>query len=560
MVVVGAGHNGLICATYLARAGIDTLLVEARPAVGGCASTVEEFGARFNICNCDHTMIRAMPAIDELELASHGLRYLEADSGYVSLFHDDGEPWSQFFSVDQTIEGLAQSYPGEVNGYRRYIHDAIPVARLIIEMARSNATGAGLTAGVIRRGGRGAARLLRWSRASMTSVLGGYFNDWRMIMPAAATGPTVWGVSPNAAGTGLAAALYATRHLIRTGRPMGGSGALTDALARSFQRSGGELRCDARVSAVTTTAGRVTGVRLRDGAELTARNVVVAYDAQRVFVDWLGEVPPRARRLVRRYRTRPVTDGYESKIDAVLGRCPTYRRFEALQSAHPGVDFYGATVVVAPSPDDLAQAHARRVQGLVADRPTFLVNVPTVLDPGLAPPDKHVLSLETLFTPYALRGGWGGSAEPERWIELWAELLEKDSLDLQQWRVMTPDRYEAEFSMHRGHTPSYAGSPLAALLGRSRETTRYRTPIRGLYLTGAATFPGAGIFGASGRNTAHAVLRDRGFRKRRSHRSRTKPTTGLATVQTTTPAGRSQCPVRSASTTAVVSPDQSPQP
>lgn len=459
-------------------------------------------------------MIRAMPLLDELELAACGLKYLEADSGYVSAFYDDSPAWVQFFSAEQTLDGLARSYPDAVDGYRRYLRDALPVARLIVDMARARATTPGLLSGIARRGGRGAARLLRWSRGSMSGVLGHYFDDWRLVMPAAATGPTVWGVSPDAAGTGLAAALYATRHLVRTGRPVGGSGALTDAVARRFVAAGGELRCDARVDRVTTAGGQVSGVRLADGARIAADTVVTACDPARVFVDWLDHPPQRARRMFERYRSQPPVDGYESKVDAVLGKRPAYRCFGALEQAHPGVDFYGSTVVVAPSPEDLAEAHSRRAVGRVARRPTLLVNVPTVLDPSLTPDDSHVLSLEALFTPYSLPGGWPGSSEPQRWIDLWSGLLEPGSLDLGEHRVMTPDRYEAEFFMHRGHTPSYGGSPLAALLGRPRSTTRYRTPLRGLYLCGAATFPGAGVFGASGRNAAHAVLADRRRRNR----------------------------------------------
>jgi len=477
--------------------------------VGGCASTEEEFGARFNICNCDHTMIRAMPVIEELDLAGCGLHYLEADSGYVSAFYDDSPAWAQFFSTEQTLDGLARSYPSAVDGYRRYLRDALPVARLIVDMARSRATAPGLLAGAAKRAGQGAARLLRWSRQSMTSALGRYFDDWRMVMPAAATGPTVWGVSPDAAGTGLAAALYATRHLVRTGRPVGGSGALTDAVARRFLAVGGELRCNAAVGQVTTAGGRVSGVRLTDGTGIAADTVVTACDPARVLVDWLEDPPPRARRLIERWRSSPPVDGYESKVDAVLGRRPAYRCFSALEQAHPGVDFYGSTVAVVPAPEDLAEAHSRRQQGLVADRPTLLVNVPTVLDPSLTADDSHVLSLEALFTPYALPGGWPGSKEPQRWIDLWATLLEPGSLDLREHRAMTPDRYESEFFMHRGHTPSFGGSPLAALIGRPRPTTRYRAPVGGLYLCGAATFPGAGVFGASGRNAARAVLADR---------------------------------------------------
>ncbi|NIT97553.1 MAG: NAD(P)/FAD-dependent oxidoreductase, partial [Actinobacteria bacterium] len=130
-----------------------------------------------------------------------------------------------------------------------------------------------------------------------------------------------------------------------------------------------------------------------------------------------------------------------------------------------------------------------------------------MLDPTMCTPEgHHVLSIEVLFTPYAVEGGWPGSPEPDRWLGIWSQHLEEPIHDaIVARRTMTPDRYEAEFSMFRGHTPSYGGSPLAALLGTQRALTRYRSPIRGLYLSGAGTFPGAGIFGAAGRNTADVV-------------------------------------------------------
>ena len=510
VVVVGGGHNGLICAAYLARAGVDTVLVEARDTVGGCASTVSDLGARFNICNCDHTMVRAMPVIDELDLAGHGLRYLEADAGFINVFHDDAPPWAAFHEIDRQLDALAASYPSQVDGYKRYLDDAMPIAKLVVEMARTRPSTGGMTATALRLRAAGAGRLLDWAKHSAQDVFDRYFDDWHITMPVVSTGPTVWGVHPSVPGTGLAAAAFATRHLIKTGRPEGGSGALTDAVQASFEAAGGQVRCGARVRKLLVDDGRVVGVELDDDTRLDASAVVAACDPQRVFVDWLDEIPAAARRLVTRWREEPVHDGYESKIDAVLEELPRYSFADAIEAIEPGIDVMQPTVVVSPSPDDLIDAHDGREQGRVAVRPTMLINTPSVLDPTMTPDaGGHVLSLEVLFTPYALQGGWPTSGEPSRWLDLWrAMTTDPDGVDVRAWRAMTPDRYEAEFSMHRGHTPSYAGAPLAALLGRQRELTRYRTSIDGLYLSGAATFPGAGVFGASGRNTADVVRRD----------------------------------------------------
>lgn len=518
VVVVGAGHNGLICAAYLARAGIDTLLIEARDTVGGCASTVSDLGARFNICNCDHTLIRAMPVIDELELASHGLAYVESDASTIAAYHDGAPPWPFFHEQDRTIDAIAATYPSQVAGYRRYLNDALPIAELVVEMARTNPTTGQMLAAGARQKTRGAARLLDWSRRSASEVFARYFDDWHMTMPAISTGPTVWGVSPDTPGTGLAALAYATRHLVKTGRPVGGSGALTDAIAASYRTAGGAVMCSSRVDRLLIADGAVSGLRLDTGEEIHAQSVIAACDPSRVLLDWIDTPPPAARRLVEKARAAPVHDGYESKIDAVLAELPTYRIAERLHADHPGLDICGPTTVICPDPAGLAEAQAARTEGRVVEQPTLLVNVPSAVDPSMQTDSgQHILSLEVLYTPYEHRGGWPASTEPQRWLDLWADRCEPGALaSVDAWRVMTPDRYEAEFSMHRGHTPSYAASPLAALVGRNREFTRYRTPIGGLYFSGAGTYPGAGIFGAAGRNTAAAVKSDLHRRSARS--------------------------------------------
>ncbi|MGF1596974.1 MAG: phytoene desaturase family protein [Acidimicrobiales bacterium] len=519
VIVVGGGHNGLICAAYLARAGVDTLLLEARTDVGGCASTVADLGARFNICHCDHTMIRALPIVDELDLGHHGLEYLEPSAAAIYAFHDRSDPWVLFHDPDRTVDALAASHPGQVAAYRRYLADALPVAELVLDLVRTRPTGPRLVASVLRRRAAGANRLWGWGRRSAAEVLGRYFDDWHLVMPAVSTGPTVWGLPADTPGTGLAALSYATRHLVRGGRPRGGSGLLTDATRASFEAAGGVVRCGATVTSLVVDDGAVRGVRLDDGTEMRAATVVAACDPQRVLVDWIDEPPAAARALVERWRQTPVRQGYESKVDAVVTGAPArLAGLDAVEARLGGIDLSEPTTFVSPSPTEVAEAHRLRPEGRVADRPTLLVNSPSALDPTMRPGlDRHVVSLEALFTPYSLTGGWPGSGEPARWLSVWGELAEPGfEASIERWRVMTPDRYEREFAMHRGHTPSYGGSPLATLVGRRPELSRYRTPIDGLHLTGAGTFPGAGIFGASGRNAAAVVIeRVRGSSRRR---------------------------------------------
>ena len=501
VVVVGGGHNGLICAAYLARAGLDVVLVEARDEVGGCASTVGALGARVNICNCDHLTFRTTPIADELGLADHGLRYLDVEPAQLSLGWDGEAPWTFHHDVAATLDSLQRSHPGEVDGYRRYVRVARPVAELVLELAGAPPTLPAVTRRVLNRRARGVATLLRWSRRTAVDVLHDFFRSDALLGPVLTTGPAVWGITGEHPRTGMAALGYAMKHVARVGRPEGGSGRLTGAVAASFLAAGGTVRCGRRVTAILCE-NAVRGVELEGGEVVRAGRVVVACDPRRAFVEWLRDPPAKAAGLLRRWSERPQHEGYESKLDAVVAAPPRF----------PGFDGeLVPTAIVAPSVAGLRDAHRRMGEGRVADRPPLFVNVPSVLDPTMQVGGDHVLSLEVLGTPYSLTGGWKGSPEPERWLEALASLAEPGFLDgVRRWRVMTPPDYEREFSLTKGHAPSFAGGPLAALVGRDRELTRYRTPVGGLYLTGAATFPGAGVWGASGRNTAHVVLHDVG--------------------------------------------------
>ena len=146
-------------------------------------------------------------------------------------------------------------------------------------------------------------------------------------------------------------------------------------------------------------------------------------------------------------------------------------------------------------------------RGEILEQPAMLVNLPSVLDPSMTNASDHVFSLEALFTPFSFKGGWSSNAEPKRWLEKYAELVEPGFIEsIADWRCVTPANYETDFFLPKGHATSFSGGPLAALLNSQPELTRYKTPIVGLYFTGAATFPGAGVWGASGKNAAMTIL------------------------------------------------------
>jgi phytoene dehydrogenase-like protein len=531
-IVIGAGHNGLICASYLAKAGLSVLVVEARDSVGGCASTETFANGRVNICNCDHAMVRSMPIAEELNLAAHGLHYLDVDPAYLYNHWDGGAPWFLFNDVERTIESIGLSYPSEVDAYRRYLKVAMPVAKMVLDVAQDRPMpGAvfGKIARTLTNTVSALPAMLSWSKKSVGDVVRSFFTAEQLRGPVVTTGPSVWGLSPETPGTGLGALGYAMRHAVKIGRPVGGSGALPDALRTSLESFGGMVRTGSRVAAIMCDGNGVRGIRLASGEEIVAPIVVSTGDPRAALVDWLENPPAAASAIVARYRDAKPHDGYESKVDAIIDSSYDIPAVDAPMRTALGLsdaDVLLPSMVVSKSLADMKADHAQQVAGFVADRPQFFVQLPSALDPTVAsslPSGHHVFSLEVLWTPYELAGGWSSSREPQRWLERVSDLVAMPDGrpfhdHVVSFRHMGPMEYEEQFSLVRGHAPSFAGTPLTALLGRDPEQTRYGTPVPGLFLSGAATFPGAGIWGASGRNAATAILASDGksLRSRRS--------------------------------------------
>ena len=507
-IVIGAGHNGLVTAAYLARHGLSTLLIEARSEVGGTAASEQYGGATVNICNYDHLTFRSTPIAEELNLSARGLTYIDVEPPQINGDWTTEKFWPLWHDVERTLDELSVSHPTSVNGYKQFAETVIPVARLVLETATNPPSRGSLLFTAVRRGGRGVVSLLRMSRMSATDVMRQFFDDEAVIGPAMVEGPVMLGLSPETPGTGLGAISYALRHVGTPCRPVGGNGMLTESLKQSFLAAGGYLRTSTRVVGVICEGSRVSAVQTGDGATVTARIVVSACDPRRTFVQWLKNPPAKAASLTSRWKNHTTIEGYQSKIDAITNTPPLFNAFtDSLTKLHNT----GSTVIVSPSLAELHRGSQLMRDGKTMPRMAFLANIPSNIDSTIAPAGKSVLSIEALYTPYSFVDGWESREEPERWLRQFGSLMQPDFMEsINQWRVLTPADYEIQFHLPKGHTLKFGGGPLAAFMGTTPELTRYHTPIKGLYLTGAATFPGAGVWGSSGRNAALTIIKEMG--------------------------------------------------
>ena len=382
-LIVGGGHNGLVCAAYLAQAGMKVLVVEARAEVGGTAASESFAGVTVNICNCDHLTFRTAGISDDLALARHGLRYIDVDPTQLATSWSDRRVWPMFHDLDRQLEVVKRFFPTEVEGYKNYAKAAMPVVELILEAGSQPPTRRSLIGKVLAKRGRGASTMLKWSKLSSAQVLRQFFSSELLIAPSLVTGPTVWGVSPHTPGTGLGALVYAMRHVAKVGRPVGGSGMVPISLRRSIESNGGVVATSTMVSGILCEGDAVRGVELTDGRVIEAGIVVSACNPHDTFLKWLRNPPASAQPLVEKWRTTPHYEGYESKIDARITRRPVYRDLDERTLRDLGADPLAATMVVAPTTEELHEGFGKIATGEILDRPAMLVNLPSIADPKI---------------------------------------------------------------------------------------------------------------------------------------------------------------------------------
>lgn len=507
VLVLGAGHNGLTAAAYLAKAGLRPLVVEAREQVGGGCSTEEltEPGFLHDPCAAIHGNILAGPVMEELELARHGLRYVRPDPTSASVFAD-GASLVAWRDVDRTASAIERFSPADADAYR----DLIALWDDHIEgwfvPSRYRPPAPGSEASAQLEASPRAGDLLRFAASSPLEVVREVFENDHVrahVLKAAIQG----GLFPDQFGYGLFVPIaLGARHTYGWGFPEGGSLQLPLAILEAVREHGGDVFTGACVREVAVEGGRATGAVLDDGRRLRARRAIVSgLHVRRLLCDMVDPswLDPRLRRRLQglRYGLSEVV------LHVALRDAPRCR-------PELGVD--GIVHLQAPeSLADLEAAYADYRKCELPARAPFQILTHTLLDPSRAPDGGHVLNVGH-YAPYDLHH------DPGTWRGLEPELTERELARVREYvpsvteativgrTLHTPLDIEASNGMFEqgnimgiGHFLSQEGHlrPLPELSG-------YRTPIAGLYLTGACTFPGGSISAAPGRNAARVVLED----------------------------------------------------
>ena len=542
-VVVGGGHNGLVCAAYLARGGRSVLVLEAADEVGGAAVT-REFSPGFRVSACAH-LLHSMSdtMMRDLRLEDHGLTFSAREMTTVALSPDGGS--IALGATTVTASGLASSataplapgaatslarglasplssgptavdvaaYPGYVGLMNRLaqalrpLFDSVPPRLGTDAWADKRAL---LQLGwQIRRLGRHDMReLLRIGGMNVFDLLKDNFQS--PLLQGALGFDAVLGTnfgprSPGSVFTLLYRLASAAEAHGKEGggapfsQPKGGLGALSYALAGAAAAAGAEVRTSAAVERILVRNHRVAGVKLSSGESIAAAAVISNVDPKATFLRLLGTeyLDAGFTRRVSHLRTR----GVAAKLHLALDCLP---RFTGVS-----LDALSGRLLIAPSLEYLERAFNHSKYGEFSSAPAIEITVPTVNDPSLAPAGKHVLSAVVQYAPYMLKAGW--DAGRQQFADLLVDTIGQYSPDLAKSivcaQLLAPPEIEREFRITGGH---WHHAELALdqffMMRPVPGAAQYQTPVDGLYLCGAGCHPGGGVMGTAGRNAARQVL------------------------------------------------------
>jgi phytoene dehydrogenase-like protein len=519
-IVVGAGHNGLVAAGYLARAGWKVLVLERRHVVGGACVTEEVFpGFRVSTAAYLVSLLQER-VVRDLELRRFGYAVLPKDPAYFAPYLD-GRYLFMYADQRRTCQELARFSPRDAERYPAYENFIERIARFVEPMLleappnlppRRPADFAALSRlgwRLLRLPPGQLGDLARMFTASAREVLDDWFESDELKLALATDGVIGTNGGPSSPGTA-----YVLLHHVMGGvggvRGLwgfvrGGMGALTAALQRSAQAAGAEVRTNAEVARIDVRDGRATGVILADGSDYRARTVVSNADPKRTFLGLVGRacLPPEFAAQIDAYRC----EGSSFKINLALGELPNY---SALPGTCLGPQHRGTTHICA-SLDALEHAWDDAKYGAPSQAPLLEITIPTAYDPSLAPDGKHIMSIFAQYAPYRLDGATWDDTARAAFVDRSLSLLEQYAPNIrgavEHVHALSPLDLEREYGLTGGNI-FHGDLRLDQLFGLRPVAgwARYATPIRGLYLCGSGTHPGGGVTGAPGHNAARVLL------------------------------------------------------
>jgi phytoene dehydrogenase-like protein len=518
-IVIGAGHNGLVAACYLARAGLDVLVLEKNPYIGGAAVSRKLY-QDFTYSNCSYvcSLLRT-EIIRELELPRYGLQIIPYEGG-CTLMRGGGH-LALYDNHDALRREFARHSRRDAEAYDRFARDMLRHCKFIKPLLlREPPDPTSFKARDLREllwlGGHfqrlGEERMydtLRFFTMSCADLLDEYFES--EIVKAHLAGSSIIGTALGPRSPGTAYVLL--HHYMGSidgavgawGFARGGMGAITRSLADSLQASGGAVRSDAAVERIVVRGGRATGVALASGEELRARIIVSNLDVRRTFTGIMQpqDLPEEFLAQVRRFKIR----GSSGKLNIALDGLP---RFPAIPQGAPCTR---GDMHVSDTIEMFERAYDDWKEGRWSRAPYIDMLIPSQIDPTMAPNGKHYMSVFVQYCPYELAdGGWTADkrqAFGQTVIDTIAEHSPNFKDLILHAEVRTPWDIEREVGLTEGNI--FQGELTLDQLSFNRPIpgyAQYRAPVRGLYMCGSSTHPGGGVMGAPGANSAGAILRD----------------------------------------------------
>jgi phytoene dehydrogenase-like protein len=518
-LIIGAGHNGLVTACYLARAGLKVLVVETNDWIGGAAVSRELFPG-FTYSNCSYVSSLFRPEImRDLELPKHGLQILPYEGG--ALFTETGGYLGMFRDHEANRREFARHSKRDAEAYDRYARDILRNCRLIRPMLmrrppdlasfrpRDLMELAWLGRQITGQSEAQIYDMMRFWTMSIADFLDAYFEN-----PAVKAYQAVGSIIGTALGPMSPGTAYVLLHhamgdvdgnVGSWGYSRGGMGGITKALTASLRAAGGEVRTGAGVQQVLVKNGRAVGVVLENGDELRARRVISNMDVRRTFLKHVDakELPGDFLKRVQTFKTR----GSSGKLNIALDGLP---RFTALPDGAPNIKgdlhFTDTIEKMELAYDDWKAGHYSR-------NPFQDVMIPTLIDPTMTPPGKHFMSCFVQYAPPKIEGRDWTDADRDGFRDACLNQIEAyapgfKSLILHA-EVRTPRELEAEVGLTEGNI--FQGELTFDQMFFNRPVpgyANYRSPIKDLWICGSSTHPGGGVMGAPGRNAAAEVLRD----------------------------------------------------